>query len=436
MTIAEAGQALRSRAVSSVELTKHCLDQIAKLNPALNAFITVTADSALARARELDQELAQGLDRGPLHGIPIAHKDLMWTKGVRTTSGSKIFADFVPDRDAAVVENLAAAGAVMVGKAGLHELAYGITSDNPHFGTIRNPRNPEHSPGGSSGGSAVAVATGMAFVATGTDTGGSIRVPASFCGVAGLKPTYGLIDRRGIQPLGLSLDHVGPLARTVDDVRVALDAISDPGRRKFALASIAEIRVGLPENFYFDTVAPEAETAVRQAAHKAEELGARVIPVQVPDVEALNRAGLVILLSEAAAVHQAQLHRRGDFGSDVLALLDQGALVPAADYINAQRLRKLLLAEFHALFRNIDCLLTPTTPITAPRTGQTEITLDGVTHDTRMLTTRFVRGFNVLGLPALSIPCGQSSEGLPIGLQIIARPFEENLLLMLGEALE
>jgi aspartyl-tRNA(Asn)/glutamyl-tRNA(Gln) amidotransferase subunit A len=439
MTIREAGQALRSREVSSVELTKQCLDQIAKLNPALNAFITVTADSALAQALELDKALAQGLDRGPLHGIPIAHKDLMWTKGVRTTSGSKIFADFVPDRDAAVVEKLAAAGAVMVGKAGLHELAYGITSDNPHFGTIRNPRDPEHSPGGSSGGSAVAVATGMAFVATGTDTGGSIRVPASFCGVAGLKPTYGLIDRRGVQPLGLSLDHVGPLARTVDDVRVALDAMSDPGRRKPAPASIAEIRVGLPENFYFDTLAPEVKAAVLGAAHRAEELGARVIPVQVPDVEDLNRAGLVILLSEAAAVHhvdQSQHHRRGDFGADVLALLDQGSLVPAADYINAQRLRKLLLAEFHALFRGIDCLLTPTTPITAPRVGQTEITLDGATHDTRMLTTRFVRGFNVLGFPALSIPCELSSEGLPIGLQIIARPFEENLPLMLGEALE
>jgi aspartyl-tRNA(Asn)/glutamyl-tRNA(Gln) amidotransferase subunit A len=436
MTIAEAGQALRSSEVSSVDLTKQCLDQIATLNPVLNAFITVTGDSALARARELDQELAQGLDRGPLHGIPIAHKDLMWTKGVRTTSGSKIFADFVPDRDASVVEKLAEAGAVMVGKAGLHELAYGITSDNPHFGTIRNPRDPEHSPGGSSGGSAVAVATGMAFVATGTDTGGSIRVPASFCGVAGLKPTYGLIDRRGVQPLGLSLDHVGPLARTVADVRVALDAMSDGARRKPALALIREIRVGLPENFYFDTLDPEVKAAVQQAAHKADELGARVIPVQVPEIEALNRAGLVILLSEAAAVHQAQHHRRGDFGADVLALLDQGSLVPAADYINAQRLRQLLLQEFHALFRGIDCLLTPTTPITAPRIGQTAITLDGVAHDTRMLTTRFVRGFNALGFPALSIPCGLSSEGLPIGLQIIARPFEENMLLMLGEALE
>jgi aspartyl-tRNA(Asn)/glutamyl-tRNA(Gln) amidotransferase subunit A len=436
MTIAEAAQALRSRRLSSAELTRQCLDQIAKLNPTLNAFITVTSTSALSRAGELDQELAQGLDRGPLHGIPIAHKDLMWTKGVRTTSGSKIFADFVPDRDAAVVEKLAKAGAVMVGKAGLHELAYGITSDNPHFGTIRNPRDPEHSPGGSSGGSAVAVATGMAFVATGTDTGGSIRVPASFCGVVGLKPTYGLIDRRGVQPLGLSLDHVGPLARTVDDVRVALDATSDGARRKPALASIREIRVGLPENFYFDTLEPEVKAAVQKAAHKADGLGARVIPVQIPDVETLNRAGLVILLSEAAAVHHAQRHRGGDFGSDVLALLDQGSLVPAADYINAQRLRKLLLQEFHSLFRGIDCLLTPTTPITAPQIGQTEITLDGVTHDTRMLTTRFVRGFNVLGFPALSIPCGLSSEGLPIGLQIIARPFEENLLLMLGEALE
>src|ERR1700677_5153834 len=239
MTIAEAAQALRSRRVSSVELTRQCLDQIEKLNPVLNAFITVTGDSALACAQELDRELARGVDRGPLHGIPIAHKDLMWTKGVRTTSGSKIFADFVPDRDAPVVQRLADAGAVMVGKTGLHELAYGITSDNPHFGTIRNSRNPEHSPGGSSGGSAVAVASEMAFVATGTDTGGSIRVPASFCGVAGLKPTYGLIDRRGVQPLGLSLDHVGPLARTVDDVRVALDAMSDGGGRKPGPASIA-----------------------------------------------------------------------------------------------------------------------------------------------------------------------------------------------------
>jgi len=436
MTIAEAARALCARKISSVELTRQCLNQIAKLNPVLNAFITVTADSALARAEELDRELAHGVDRGPLHGIPIAHKDLMWTKGVRTTSGSKIFADFVPDRDAPVVQRLAEAGAVMVGKAGLHELAYGITSDNPHFGTIRNPRNPEHSPGGSSGGSAVAVATGMAFTATGTDTGGSIRVPASFCGVAGLKPTYGLIDRSGVQPLGLSLDHVGPLARTVGDLRLALDAMSDSARRKPAPASISQIRIGLPENFYFTSTAPEVKTTVHDAAQRAEKLGVRVIPVRVPDIDALNTVGLVILLSEAAAVHQTHLHRRGDFGADVLALLDEGSLIPAVDYVNAQRQRKLLLDEFHKLFHDIDCLFTPSTPITAPRIGQTEIALDGAQYNTRILTTRFARGINVLGFPALSIPCGTSAEGLPIGLQMIARPFEENLLLGLGEALE
>jgi aspartyl-tRNA(Asn)/glutamyl-tRNA(Gln) amidotransferase subunit A len=441
MTIAEAGERLRSRCGSCVDLTRECLGQIEKLNPVLNAFITVTAETALAHAEELDRELARGVDRGPLHGIPIAHKDLMWTKGIRTTSGSKIFADFVPDRDAAVVKKLADAGAVMVGKTGLHELAYGITSDNPHFGTIRNPRNPEHSPGGSSGGSGVAVATGMAFMATGTDTGGSIRVPASFCGVVGLKPTYGLIDRRGVQPLGLSLDHVGPLARTVNDVRLSLYAMADATRIKPAPASIREIRVGLPENFYFETVAPEVKEAVHHAARRAEELGVRVTGVRVPDIEALNKAGLVILLSEAAAVHQVHLHRREDFGADVLALLDQGSLVPAVDYVNAQRLRKRFLREFHKLFQSIDCLFTPTTPITAPRIGQAEIELDGVKYNTRMLTTRFVRGFNVLGFPVLSIPCGASpcesgSDGLPIGLQIIARPFEENCLLMLGEALE
>jgi aspartyl-tRNA(Asn)/glutamyl-tRNA(Gln) amidotransferase subunit A len=440
MTIAEAAQALRARRVSSVELTQQCLDEIGKLNSVLNAFITVTADSALARAQELDRELAEGIDRGPLHGIPIAHKDLMWTKGIRTTSGSKLFADFVPDRDAPVVAKLAEAGAVMVGKAGLHELAYGITSDNPHFGTIRNPRNPDHSPGGSSGGSAVAVATGMAFVATGTDTGGSIRVPASFCGVVGLKPTYGLIDRSGVQPLGVSLDHVGPLARTVDDARLALDAMCDVSSglepRKPAPKPLKEIRLGLPENFYFEKVAPQVKAAVHDAAQRAEKLRVRVIPVRVSDIEALNTAGLVILLSEAAAVHQANLHRRDDFGADVLALLEQGSLIPAMDYVNAQRQRKLLVNEFHNLFRAIDCLFTPSTPITAPRIGQTEITLDGEKYDTRMLTTRFARGLNVLGFPALSIPCGSSSEGLPIGLQMIGRPFEENLLLALGEALE
>ncbi len=437
MTILEAGEALRSKRVSCLELTEHCLDHIAKLNPRLNAFITITEESAREQARALDRELANGEDRGPLHGIPIAHKDLIFTKDVRTTSGSKLFRDHVPTANAPIVEKLAAAGAVMVGKTGLHELAYGITSDNPHFGTIRNPRDPSRTPGGSSGGSGAAVATDMAFLATGTDTGGSIRIPASFCGVVGLKPTYGLLDRSGIQPLGLSLDHVGPLTRTVADTGVAFEAMLPGGARlRPAPASCQYIRIGLPENFYFTHISKEVSDRVHQAAQAAERLGARITQVKVPDVDALNDAGRTILLAEASAIYQPYFSRREDFGADVLALLDQGRLVPATDYVNAQRIRKMLLGEFLALFSEIDCLLTPTTPITAPLIGQKQVEIDGEMVDTRLTTTRLVRGINVLGFPALSLPCGNSPQGLPIGLQLIGRPFEERLLLALGEALE
>lgn len=438
MTIREASRALRSRQLSSVELTSQCLAQVAKLNPSLNAFITVTGEAALERAKTADREIAQGIDRGPLHGIPVAHKDLISTRGVRTTSGSKLFHDYIPDASAPIVERLEAGGVVMVGKTGLHELAYGITSDNPHFGAVRNPIDPARTPGGSSGGSGVAVATGMALMATGTDTGGSIRIPASFCGIAGLKPTYGLIDRSGIQPLGLSLDHVGPMTRTVADLGCALEAMlgEDERRLRQAPASIQYIRIGLPENFYFSLVSAEARDAVHRMARKAEDLGARVIPVKVPDVDTLNDVARVILLGEASAIYERYMDRRQDFGADVLALLDQGRLVPATHYVNAQRLRKILTAEFRALFEGIDCLFTPATPTTAPLIGQYQIELDGQTVDTRLATTRVLRGINVLGFPALAMPSGHSADGLPLGLQIIGRPFEENLLLALGEALE
>ena len=436
MTIREAAHALRSRQISCLELTNRCLDQIAKLNPRLNAFITVTDEIARRRASELDTDLANGVDHGPLHGIPIAHKDLIGTRGIRTTSGSKLFAEYVPASDAPVVERLNRAGCVMIGKTGLHEIAYGITSENPHYGIIRNPRDVERSPGGSSGGSGAAVAADMAFMATGTDTGGSIRIPASFCGVVGLKPTYGAVDRSGIQPLGFSLDHVGPLTRTVPDARLTYQAMVRDQFGRPAPANIRSIRIGLPENFYVSGVDPEVKRAVENAAGVAQQLGAQLRPVRVPDVEALNAAGRVILLAESSALYEPYWGRREDFGADVLALLDQGRLVPATDYVNAQRLRSVLLKEFHALFRSIDCLFTPTTPTTAPRIGQNQVELDGQMIDTRLAATQFVRGMNVLGFPALSVPCGTSAASLPIGLQIIGRPFEEELLLSLGEALE
>ncbi len=253
-----------------------------------------------------------------------------------------------------------------------------------------------------------------------------------------MKPTYGLVELSGVQPLGFSLDHAGPLARTVADVRVAFEAMAGGGRRRASAGpvDIGKIRVGLPENFYFDRVSGEVKDAVRAAAQAAERLGVRVAPVRVPDVDGLNAAGRLILLAEASALYEPYLGRRSDFGLDVLALLDQGRMVAATDYVNAQRLRGVLVKDFRALFAEIDCLMTPATATTAPRIGQMQIELDGESMDTRIATTRVTRGINVLGFPALAMPCGESKEGLPIGLQMVARPFEEALLLALGEALE
>ncbi|HME08561.1 MAG TPA: amidase, partial [Bryobacteraceae bacterium] len=291
MTVTEARSALRQRKISCLELTGQCLAAIARLNPDLNAFLTVTEESARARAKALDAELAAGKDRGPLHGIPIAHKDLIDTRGVRTTSGSKLFANRFADRDAAVVRLLDEAGTVLVGKTGLHELAYGVTSENPHFGVIRNPHDRERVPGGSSGGAGVALATGMCLLATGTDTGGSIRIPASYCGVAGLKPTYGIVDRTGVRPLGLTLDHLGPMAGHAEDLLPFLDTMA-PQRKRIALPE--KIRVGIPKNYYFDQVDQEIKAAVYQCAGA---LNGTSIEVEVPDIEGLNAAARAILLA-------------------------------------------------------------------------------------------------------------------------------------------
>lgn len=449
MTIREAAALLRERRASAMELAEQSIARIESLNPSLNAFLTVTAGKARDRANQLDEELARGVDRGPLHGIPIAYKDLFYTKGVRTTAGSLLFAKLFPAYDAAVVEKLNDAGAVMVGKTGMHELAYGITSDNPHFGSIGNPWNPECIPGGSSGGSGVAVASGMAASALGSDTGGSIRIPASFCGVVGLKPTFGRVSRYGAVPLGYSLDHMGPLTRTVRDAALVLNAIAghdprDPSSSHAAVedflppddVSLAGVRVGLPENFYFDRVDAEVREAVHHAARLAEAAGAEVVPIRLPDIEALNAVGRVILLGEASALYEPYMDRRDLFGADVLALLDQGRLLKATDYINAQRIRRSLTREFTALWDKIDCLFTPTTTVPAPRIGQTTITIEGKDEDVRLAATRNVRAINLLGLPAVSIPSGIHSSGLPMGLQIVGRAFKEAALLRVAAAVE
>ena len=443
------GADLRARRTSSVELVADAIARIERHGQQLRAFITVTGKQAKEQALEADRELAAGVDRGPLHGIPIALKDLFLTRGVRTTAGSRLYENFVPDYDATVVERLRAAGAVILGKLNMHEMAYGITSANPHFGPVRNPWNPEHSPGGSSGGSAAAVAARMVYMAMGSDTGGSIRIPAAFCGTVGLKPTYGRVSRYGALPLGWSLDHMGPLTRTVRDAALVLNAIAgrdpkDPTSSRRPVAdyvpeegcSIRGLRVGIPENFYFERVDADVERAVRGAIARAESLGASVRPVQLPDVAALNAVARVVLLAEASAMAGPALARRELFGGDVLALFDQGRLVPATDYIDAQRLRKIMRRDFHRIWNEIDCLMTPTTPNVAPKIGDTTVRLGGRDEDVRLATTRLVRGINALGYPALSLPCGISGGGLPIGVQIVGAAFAEATVLRLGAALE
>ena len=447
-SLLEAAAALRTGKVSSVELTRQSLASIERVQPHLNHFLAMMGEAALARAQQMDDERSRGHARGLLQGIPVAVKDVFCTKGVKTTCGSLLFADHVPDHDAAVVEKLYEAGAVIVGKTHMHELAYGVTSNNPHFGPVRNPWNVSHVPGGSSGGSGAAVSARSVYMAMGSDTGGSIRLPAAFCGCVGLKPTTGRVSRYGVLPLDFTLDHMGPLTLTVRDAAVALQALAgfDPrddsssrapvGNYTPGRVSIKDVRIGVPENFYYERLHPDVARTIGDLQKVAAQLGARLEPVRVPDMAEVNAVARVVLLSEASAVMSPYLGDRSQFGADVLALLDQGRLLPATDYVNAQRLRRVYQREFAKVFEHCDVLLTPTSPNPAPRIGQTEVDLGGVMEDTRLASTRFVRAINLLGLPALSLPCGLTSDQLPVGAQIIGRPFDEATVLWVGAALE
>jgi aspartyl-tRNA(Asn)/glutamyl-tRNA(Gln) amidotransferase subunit A len=446
MTIEEVAIKLRNREVSSVELTQESLRMIHEQQPLLNAFITITDELALEQARRADDDFARGVDRGPLQGIPYALKDLFDTRGIRTTGGTKIFADRVPDRDCAVYDKLRAAGAVLTGKTGLHEMAYGITSNNPHFGAVRNPHDTSRIPGGSSGGSGAAVAAGLVFFAMGSDTGGSIRIPAAYCGCFGLKPTFGRVSRFGTMPLGSSLDHMGPMTQTARDAALVMDAIAgfdprdDSSSRqpagKFTIDgfSLNGLRIGVPENFYSERIAPEVAAAFADALRRAEAAGGQITPIRVPHPAEINLIGRVILLAEVSALMEPYIRRRGDFGADVQILLDQGRLLAATDYVNAQRLRRRAQREWALLFgeakSQVDVIFTPTAPILAPLIGQTEVEWGNEREDVRLATTRLVRAINVLGLPAASIPL--RCNHLPAGLQIIGAAFEDDRVLAIS----
>ena len=447
MTVRELGALIRSGKSSSVELVQNSLKQ-AREGDRCRTFITITEEQAISDAIERDKEFAAGIDRGPFHGIPVAYKDIFFTRGIKTTAGSLLHRDFVPEYDATAVDKFRVGGAVSLGKLNLHELAYGATSKNPHYGFVLNPHNAAHVAGGSSGGSATAIAQGFVPVTLGSDTGGSIRIPASYCGVAGFKPTYGLVSRYGVFPLSYSLDHVGPLGSTVEDCALAMAEMAgrDPRDRTTShgpglnfyrppLRNLDGVRVGVPANYYFDHVAHDVARSIQAAILEMKRLGATLSEIALPDITEINAAARIIQWGESASLYSKQTDRNL-FGADVWALLEQGRLVSASDYVTAQKLRTVFRKEFDQIWNAIDLLVAPATPIPAPRTDEDQIEIDGYREDARMASTRMTRAINLIGEPALSIPCGRSANGLPIGLQLIARPFRDAWLLRVGQTIE
>lgn len=434
-TITEAAPLIRAGRLSPVDLATAALAAIEKDNRRLNVFLTVTAEAAQEAARRAELEIRRGQYRGPLHGIPISLKDLFWTRGVRTTAGSRILRDYVPRADAPVVARLKNAGAVIIGKTALHEWAYGVTNNNPHFGPTRNPHDPERIPGGSSGGSAVAVATGMGFASIGSDTGGSVRIPASLCGVVGLKPTFGLVPVRGVVPLAPSFDHVGPLTRSVEDAAILFEVLSGKRLGDFQ-RDVRGLRVGIPEKFFYDRLEPDVEAAVREALRLLEARGAKLKTLEVPLVSELIPAAITVQLREAVRSHRRYRDRRSEYGDAVRVLLERGETVKASEERAARRVCSRFTRELAALLRQIDVLVTPTTPATAPRIGQETVEIAGQPEDIRPCLTRLVRPFNVAGVPAISVPCGCDRRSLPIGSQIAGPRRGEALVLRTALAVE
>lgn len=450
LSIAEAGERLRRRTLSPVELTRAYLDRIRAEDAAARCYITVIEEHALAAAAAAEREIGSGEYRGPLHGIPIALKDLVMTRGIRTTCGSRILKDWVPDADATVAARLAEAGAILLGKLNMHEFAYGPTGVNPHYGTAANPWGRDRMPGGSSSGSGAAVAAGLCAGALGTDTGGSIRIPASLCGIVGLKPTYGRVSRAGVVPLAWSLDHIGPMTRTVTDAALLLQALAGhdpadpstaavavPDYRRASDADPRDLRIGVVREAVFERLHPEVRAAVEAAARMLERLGVRVKDIRLPRIHHAGPATFAIITAESMAYHEPYLRTRAsEYGADVRARLLTGQFVLATQYLKAQRARQVLRAEVDAVLASVDALLLPTTPIPAPRIDEREATVDGVREDVRAWLTRCTRPINLTGHPALSLPCGLTSEGLPVGLQLVGRHFDEATLLRLGRAYE
>ncbi|HKV82470.1 MAG TPA: amidase [Candidatus Sulfotelmatobacter sp.] len=443
-TISGLSRRFRTKELSPVEVTQECLRLIEKLNPRLNAFITVMAGAAMAEARAAEQEISHGQWRGPLHGIPVALKDLIDTAGVRTTSASALHKDRVPTEDAEVARRLREAGAVILGKNNLHEFAYGGSSLVSYFGDVHNPWDVKRIAGGSSGGSAASVPAGMACTAIGTDTAGSIREPAALCGCVGIKPTYGRVSGRGIIPLSTSLDHVGPLASRVEDAAIVLQAIAgyDPGDTASVEVAVTDyasvlkegvkgLRVGVPRAYFFDDLDPEVASAMEHALTGITTLGAHIkeMRLEVTTDRTLQAA-------ESYAYHAEDVAKHPElYQAETLRRIRTGEKVTAAEYMQKRRELEVARRNIRDVFAEVDLVVTPTTPLPAPAIAELRANAEAL-RPSELKLLRNTRPFNVWGLPAISVPCGFTQGGLPIGLQIAGPHWREDLVLRLAYAYE
>ncbi|HRO57645.1 MAG TPA: amidase [Burkholderiaceae bacterium] len=449
LTLADAARRVKAGEVSPVELVEASLSRIEAVDPTLSAYISVFADEARQVAQAAEIMCSVGHDLGPLHGIPVALKDNVAVRGTRTTAGSKILADWIPAHDATVTNRLRRAGAILIGKTNLHEFAWGGTSANPHYGTVRNPWNPERFPAGSSGGSGAAVAARTCFGAIGTDTGGSIRLPSAVNGLVGIRPTYGRVSNHGIVPLAWSMDTAGPMTRTVEDCALMFGAIAghdpnDPTTARHPVPDyllglddgIEGLRIGIVSGYFFDHLQAPVRDAVKDALDTLVSLGARLVEIDIANIHGNISAQLTIEAAEPSAYHQRWLRERpDDYGDDVRTLLEVGELLLATHYIQAQRYRTLLRNEFMEAFRSVDLFVCPTLPFTATRVGEMKVVIEGgVEEDMLSAIMQFTGVPSLTGLPSLNVPCGFDPDGLPIGMQLIGKPFDEAALFRAGAA--
>lgn len=449
MSIEELSPLIADKKISPVELTKSILDQANHYNPQINAYIRIDEDSAIQSASKAESEIMEGNYLGPLHGIPMALKDIFYMKGQVSTFGSKIHKDFVADYDATVVSKLKQAGIINTGTLNMHEYAWGGTTNNPHYGPCRNPWDTERIPGGSSGGSGAAVAADMTIASLGTDTAGSIRIPSSICGIVGLKPTHGRVSKYGCFPLSWSLDHIGPMTKTVTDAAIILQAIAgyDPNDSttvdvsvqnytNYLSEDIKGLVIGVEEDYYFQDVDNEVAANVRAGIETLKALGAEIKIISIPNLKHTLFAEYVTILGESGAIHHNNMKLRPlDFGEDVRLSLGLAELPSAVDYVMGQQIRRKIVHDFNEVFRSVDVVVAPTLPIVAPKIGEEFTMLNGQQSLVINDLIRFNSPCNLSGLPSLTVPCG-FSNGLPVGMQLIGKAFDEGTLLNVGFAFE